>query len=111
MQRGMMNQKIGRNDPCPCGSGKKYKVCCMQKSQPKPISLKGRVSVKMLNSNLMQQQTAEMEAAQAKAAKDYETLMERSFGAALQSEDEKPPAIAPEYFEPSEETSKEQNEK
>ncbi len=22
------NQKIGRNDPCPCGSGKKYKKCC-----------------------------------------------------------------------------------
>ncbi len=21
-------QKIGRNDPCPCGSGKKYKHCC-----------------------------------------------------------------------------------
>jgi preprotein translocase subunit SecA len=21
-------QKIGRNDPCPCGSGKKYKACC-----------------------------------------------------------------------------------
>ncbi len=21
--------KIGRNDPCPCGSGKKYKYCCM----------------------------------------------------------------------------------
>ena len=21
-------QKIGRNDPCPCGSGKKYKQCC-----------------------------------------------------------------------------------
>ena len=20
--------KIGRNDPCPCGSGKKYKNCC-----------------------------------------------------------------------------------
>ena len=20
--------KIGRNDPCPCGSGKKYKHCC-----------------------------------------------------------------------------------
>ena len=20
--------KIGRNDPCPCGSGKKYKQCC-----------------------------------------------------------------------------------
>ena len=21
-------RKIGRNEPCPCGSGKKYKVCC-----------------------------------------------------------------------------------
>ncbi|TDQ36945.1 preprotein translocase subunit SecA [Aureibacillus halotolerans] len=25
--------KIGRNDPCPCGSGKKYKQCCGQNSQ------------------------------------------------------------------------------
>ena len=23
-------QKIGRNDPCPCGSGRKYKKCCME---------------------------------------------------------------------------------
>jgi uncharacterized protein YecA (UPF0149 family) len=22
--------KTGRNDPCPCGSGKKYKKCCGQ---------------------------------------------------------------------------------
>lgn len=22
------NHKIGRNEPCPCGSGKKYKQCC-----------------------------------------------------------------------------------
>ncbi|MCX4286937.1 MAG: SEC-C metal-binding domain-containing protein, partial [Clostridia bacterium] len=22
------NTKVGRNDPCPCGSGKKYKDCC-----------------------------------------------------------------------------------
>ena len=27
-------QKVGRNDPCPCGSGKKYKNCHMQMSQP-----------------------------------------------------------------------------
>jgi tetratricopeptide (TPR) repeat protein len=25
--------KIGRNDPCPCGSGKKYKKCCMGKDK------------------------------------------------------------------------------
>jgi preprotein translocase subunit SecA len=23
--------RVGRNDPCPCGSGKKYKQCCMKK--------------------------------------------------------------------------------
>ena len=23
-------EKVGRNDPCPCGSGKKYKQCCMR---------------------------------------------------------------------------------
>lgn len=25
--------KIGRNDPCPCGSGKKYKDCCLKNSR------------------------------------------------------------------------------
>ena len=24
--------KVGRNDPCPCGSGKKYKHCCLAKA-------------------------------------------------------------------------------
>ncbi len=26
-------KKIGRNDPCPCGSGKKYKHCCLEKDE------------------------------------------------------------------------------
>ena len=26
-------KKIGRNDPCPCGSGKKYKKCCLGKDE------------------------------------------------------------------------------
>lgn len=26
-----IENKIGRNDPCPCGSGKKYKKCCIDK--------------------------------------------------------------------------------
>jgi len=26
--------KVGRNDPCPCGSGKKYKRCCLGKVTP-----------------------------------------------------------------------------
>ena len=30
---------VGRNDPCPCGSGKKYKKCCLvEQSSPIPLS-------------------------------------------------------------------------
>jgi uncharacterized protein len=28
-----LSAKTGRNDPCPCGSGRKYKKCCMGKQQ------------------------------------------------------------------------------
>ena len=28
--------KIGRNEPCPCGSGKKYKQCCLKTHQVQP---------------------------------------------------------------------------
>jgi methionyl aminopeptidase len=31
--------KIGRNEPCPCGSGKKYKKCCMNAASPKPVNV------------------------------------------------------------------------
>ena len=31
--------KVGRNDPCPCGSGRKYKQCCMGKPQPAGVPL------------------------------------------------------------------------
>ena len=30
-----MADKVGRNDPCPCGSGKKYKKCCELKKMSK----------------------------------------------------------------------------
>ncbi|MFC1998791.1 YecA family protein [Chloroflexota bacterium] len=41
--------KIGRNDQCPCGSGKKYKFCCIGKPEPPAISkhyyrLKGKTA-------------------------------------------------------------------
>lgn len=28
-------EEPGRNDPCPCGSGKKYKQCCLKKKDKK----------------------------------------------------------------------------
>lgn len=38
-----MEQKIGRNDPCPCGSGKKYKACCIDKPIKKPLPFKAKL--------------------------------------------------------------------
>jgi preprotein translocase subunit SecA len=32
-----VGKKVGRNDPCPCGSGKKFKACCMRKGAPSDI--------------------------------------------------------------------------
>lgn len=29
--------KLGRNEPCHCGSGKKYKKCCIQKDKEKSL--------------------------------------------------------------------------
>jgi hypothetical protein len=34
----VIKKKTGRNDPCPCGSGKKYKNCCLPKDQGKRIT-------------------------------------------------------------------------
>lgn len=33
-----MSKKIGRNDPCPCGSGLKYKKCCIDKTDDMEFS-------------------------------------------------------------------------
>jgi len=35
----------GRNDPCPCGSGKKYKKCCIGKEPVAPSPPRSKVSV------------------------------------------------------------------
>jgi len=32
--------KIGRNQPCPCGSGKKYKHCCLSKAQASRVPVR-----------------------------------------------------------------------
>ena len=36
-------RKVGRNDPCPCGSGKKYKACCLPKGlSPEEAAAQGQ---------------------------------------------------------------------
>ena len=42
--------KIGRNDPCPCGSGKKYKQCCLPKDQAAAPTVRAAQPVASLTS-------------------------------------------------------------
>ena len=37
---------IGRNDPCPCGSGKKFKKCCANKTPETPAGLEPGIRMK-----------------------------------------------------------------
>ena len=55
-------EKVGRNDPCPCGSGKKYKQCCLLKKGGSGI--KRKLSATWLNAT----------------SKPQVNLMERAFG-------------------------------
>ncbi len=41
----MKTAKTGRNDPCPCGSGKKYKQCCEGKAAEKTAFLTKWIAV------------------------------------------------------------------
>jgi hypothetical protein len=36
-------EKVGRNDPCPCGSGEKYKKCCIDKTQLGGVDIKSQI--------------------------------------------------------------------
>lgn len=47
-------QKAGRNDPCPCGSGKKFKKCCESKA-PK-LKFQAQV-LSTASTDVVQQQT------------------------------------------------------
>ena len=77
----MIEEKIGRNDPCPCGSGKKYKQCCMKKQLPL-----GKRKFK---------------ATVISTGKKPPDLMQRTFGAAIEAaeKDEKPPLLSDEKSE------------
>ena len=48
----MQGLKIGRNDPCPCGSGKKYKKCCLHKATS-PVTSLGRRKIRRTEGELV----------------------------------------------------------
>jgi len=90
-----MIEKAGRNDPCPCGSGKKYKNCCLLKEQQKKTPLGGRkFTAKVISGGGAHKVKPQPQDQQQTPPVDYTTLMERSFGSALHSHEEKPPVPA-----------------
>ncbi len=68
--------KTGRNDPCPCGSGKKYKHCCLEKDQAAELApaIAQRVALQAQKAN------------QAAQRKDYQTELLESQAALQESQ-------------------------
>lgn len=62
--------KLGRNDPCHCGSGKKYKACCLAKDESKERAAREKAA-----------QTAPLDAAPAEAASARELRKEQRHAA------------------------------
>lgn len=50
--------KTGRNDPCPCGSGKKFKKCCLPKKEGKQFQL---LSYKVTSERIPDEKVEDME--------------------------------------------------
>lgn len=102
-----MSQKPGRNDPCTCGSGKKYKNCCLGKHPSAGASLasKRKFTAKVISAGGMKKETTDSDDLFTKnMAADYGALMERSFGEASRDTDEAPPIPSdPSVYLPSEE--------
>ncbi len=73
-----MSDKPGRNDPCPCGSGKKFKQCCFLTKGGSGV--KRKLTAKWINEPQVQQQKTE-------------NLIERAFGGAIHQAGEKPPIL------------------
>lgn len=82
-----MRKDIGRNDPCPCGSGKKYKQCCLQKDTAGPAGLRGR----KFTAKVLSAKPGAEEVEKKVISVDYNQLMEKTFGESLRTYEEKPP--------------------
>lgn len=57
----MKKTRIGRNEPCPCGSGKKYKKCCLSKDESRPNNTPGAELLANLHQVLGGQEFASMD--------------------------------------------------
>jgi uncharacterized protein YecA (UPF0149 family) len=90
-------EKTGRNDPCPCGSGKKYKQCCLSKKGGSGV--KRKITAKWLNPK---QQHEEGQAG------EMVSLMDRAFGFAAENKEDVFQSVVPTDHSEGDESKKEQ---
>ena len=67
-------KKHGRNDPCPCGSGKKYKQCCMEADLA--VDAQSASQVQLVNSLVDQGKTLHQQGQLAQAHANYEAALQ-----------------------------------
>jgi uncharacterized protein len=91
-----MTEKTGRNDPCPCGSGKKYKSCCWGNAQP--------ATRKKFKATVIGSANKIAAATQQKPANTGEDLMERLYGNTVKAEKTIAPKDTPEQENSSQST-------
>lgn len=69
-------RKVGRNDPCPCGSGKKYKKCCMVHHE------EARKALPKDELQKLEERIHQREKLQEDVNKGFQAIMEEAYGKA-----------------------------
>jgi hypothetical protein len=64
----MTGRPVGRNEPCPCGSGKKYKHCCLDKDEAKARTARAKAAEKAAKAAEKETKAAEKEGEKSDAA-------------------------------------------
>lgn len=110
-----MTEKAGRNDPCPCGSGKKYKQCCMKNEKTKSASYTPqgvrKFTAKVLSGGgAVKPESQQAPQSQNQAAANYQSLMDRSFGSGIHNPSDTPPLPEnPDAYLPKQKSSEEES--
>ncbi len=73
---GLVMKKVGRNEPCPCGSGKKYKKCCMAKHEA------ARKALPPQRLQEMEKRAKEQEKLEKEVTRGFDLLMAGEYGKA-----------------------------
>lgn len=76
LEEELITKRVGRNDPCPCGSGKKYKKCCLSKQE------EARKNLPQEKLQEKEEQARLREKLEKEVKKGFDLIFSRDFGKA-----------------------------